>query len=270
MGLSRSSWPEIASARDIQWLAAPSGCYYADPFWIATSAGLYLMVEQYDLGKAKAHISVLSIDAHTGQLLQTRTALKREFHLSYPFAFRHQEQLYLLPEANQSGRLTLYRWEGPADLLSRQGQWQPVADLLNIAAVDPTLWFWEDHWYLWVGLVGESARHQSALYVSGDLLGPFREHPHSPVQHPWRGRNGGRPWLDPAGVLWRPCQNRKQSYGGSLSLFRIDRLTPSQYSQHHSGEWMPHPNWPYPDGCHHIDHIGDKGWTAFDAKKTTL
>ncbi|WP_439127045.1 glucosamine inositolphosphorylceramide transferase family protein, partial [Rosenbergiella collisarenosi] len=43
------------------------------------------------------------------RVLEKRTVLKEDWHLSYPYVFEAEGEIWMLPEGYKSGRLTLYK-----------------------------------------------------------------------------------------------------------------------------------------------------------------
>jgi hypothetical protein len=93
-------------------------------------------------------------------------------HLSYPFIIEHEGQIYMLPEAYESGRLTLYRAK------EFPGGWEPVCDLLDQPAIDASVTHHNGLWWMFYTLPGPNRHAESALYVASAMnaiviLAPF-------------------------------------------------------------------------------------------------
>ncbi|MDQ1408801.1 MAG: hypothetical protein QOJ41_536, partial [Acidobacteriaceae bacterium] len=81
---------------------------YADPFVFSNEGQKWLFVEELDYQTRKGIISCMPVT--TGQEPTTpQPILVRPYHLSYPFVFRHDEAIYMLPETGGNRTVELYR-----------------------------------------------------------------------------------------------------------------------------------------------------------------
>lgn len=102
-----------------------------------------------------------------------RIILDEPFHLSYPYVFKWQDQVYLIPESFEANSIRLYR------AVNFPTQWEFVTTLIdNIARVDNSIAYYHDTWWLFAAATSNDALH---LYFADDLLGPWQEHPQSPI-----------------------------------------------------------------------------------------
>jgi hypothetical protein len=105
--------------------------------------------------------------------------------------------------------------------------WRYAGDLLSIEGADPTLFWYERRWYLFVYNGPDTLR----LFVSDKLTGSYREHPSSPiVADDTRARPAGRVIVHD-GVPLRFAQVGHPSYGTAVRAFRITELTPTSYRE---------------------------------------
>ena len=109
------------------------GSYFADPFVFARDGRHYLFVEEYLYASNKGVISLITI-GDDGKLSPSRMVLERPYHLSYPFVFEHDGEIYMIPETGDARRVELYRADRFPD------RWSLHSVLIdNIAAYDVTL-----------------------------------------------------------------------------------------------------------------------------------
>ncbi|MDG4883113.1 glycosyl hydrolase family 43 [Mesorhizobium sp. WSM4884] len=210
----------------VVWLP-PQGSFrfVADPFGLFHGDRFTLMVEAYDYRVKRGEIHYYSYD-RDWTLLERGAALKERFHLSYPFLIRQGEDIFMLPEAYQSGRLTLYKaTEFPK-------AWQPVAVLLDEPAVDATILRHQQRWWMLYALHGPDGQDTRELHAAfaDSLTGPWRKHPQNPVR---TGRASSRPAgsaFEHEGQLHLPTQDCEAGYGTAINLLRIERLTPEEFS----------------------------------------
>ncbi len=69
--------------------------YYADPFLFTHNGRKWLFVEEYDYQTENGIISCAAVDGNKSIYLPR--ALVRPYHLSYPFVFGHQGEIYMVP-----------------------------------------------------------------------------------------------------------------------------------------------------------------------------
>ena len=213
-------------SREIIWLQdTPPLTFLADPFGVWRNERLYLFAEAYDYRDRRGKIEVLVFD-HTLQLVERGVALAEPWHLSYPFIVESNGNHYMIPEAIESGRLTLYRaTEFPY-------HWEPVKIIvLDFVPVDPTPIFFDGLWWLFYTPATTWEAKVGALHVAfaEALDGPWTPHPRNPVQRDVScSRPGGSPILVD-GTLVLPMQDCRKTYGGAVRPLTVTRLTPDRF-----------------------------------------
>jgi len=246
----------------VTWLPEPGPFRFnADPFGLCHDGGFTAMVEAYDYRNKRGEIHHYSYDADW-RLVAAGPVLRRPFHLSYPQLVRHRGGIYMLPEAHRSGRLTLYR----AEAFPRT--WLPVADLLDIPAIDATPFVHEGRWWLAYSLPGDDNRAMTELHLAWapDLLGPWTLHGGNPVRTGLSSSRPGGQAVTIDGGLHLPMQDCTRGYGVGLNLLRVDDLTPDRFEAHVVRSFAPgtlHPR--YGDGLHTLS--GDGAVTLIDVKR---
>ena len=199
--------------------------FWADPMLIEHDGETWLFFEIYRYRTGLGLLAASRIDEH-GTVEPPLKVLECDGHLSYPFVFPHQGEIYLIPESADRGVVELYRCTRFPD------SWELDTVLLNdTRGVDPTLLIEDGRFWLFVGGdfgvgPGETDLH---LHVADDLRGPYRPHPQNPiVRDAARARPGGR-LLRIDGSLVRPSQDCTGRYGRALSFSRIERMTTEEY-----------------------------------------
>ncbi|MEO5755628.1 MAG: glycosyl hydrolase family 43 [Mesorhizobium sp.] len=245
--------PEGFDQGRVVWLPRQDPfCFIADPFGLWQDGLFTVLVEFYDHRVKRGEIHYFSYDA-TWTLKDHGIALKQDFHLSYPQLIRVGEDIFMLPEAYQSGRLTLYR------AIEFPTLWEPVSVLMNEPAVDATVVHHQGHWWMFHALHGHDCRDQREMHVAfaDALTGPWQQHPQNPVRKTWdSSRPGGSP-IVLRGELYLPVQDCVANYGSALNLLRIDRLSPADFSASIVKRLSPH-GWldGFEDGLHTLSDGG--------------
>lgn len=199
----------------------PRGCYWADPFVWSTPDAHFVFVEELVYATDKGHICVLEL-SRQGLLKSVRKVLEQPYHLSYPFLFQWNDQLYMLPEAAQSKTVALYR------CIEFPNRWE--ADQLLLAdadAADSTLIEHAGRWWMFNSQYapGHGAREHLHLYEAPTPLGPFTPHAGNPVKSGLRGTRPAGAMFYHDGALYRPAQDSTREYGGAVLLYRVDELS---------------------------------------------
>lgn len=198
---------------------ATGGTAAADPFLLERDGRLFVFFERIEAGASRATIAAAVHDPQTAAWRPLGIVLREPFHLSYPHVFAEGHEVYMLPEAKQSGTVRLYR---AVDFPLR---WEHQADLVrSCRLVDPTLVHHEGAWYLF------ASRHRTLrLFVAERLCGPWRPHPQSPVRRGNYSRCAGR-ILRYQGRLFRFAQEQR-AYGAAVHVFCVETLTPRRFRE---------------------------------------
>ena len=249
-GLFRTKWRQ--RTKEVQWLLAcrrdsarfvansavpdrsgfenivpPRDRMYADPFLFTHQGADHLFFEDWDCRIERASISVTTFD-HDGGRGPVRTALARDHHLSYPFLFEWEDEVFLLPESSEIGVLRLYR--------ARRfpTEWEPCGDLLTgHEIVDATLHAHEGRWYLFANVMepGGSLKDDLFLFHADGPLGPWHPHARNPIRSDIRcSRPAGRLFLRD-GRLIRPAQDSSTGYGSAIHLCEVEVLSEHEYRE---------------------------------------
>ncbi len=85
-----------------EWfLNPPADSFWADPFPIEKDGRVWILVEVLPFATQRGYLAAIELFAD-GSHGEAQTIMMTESHLSYPFIFAWQGELYLLPEAGAS------------------------------------------------------------------------------------------------------------------------------------------------------------------------
>jgi hypothetical protein len=254
---------EGLDAVTVTWAPAmPAQSFRADPFGLWRDGRLYVFAEAFNYRDRVGYIDCLTYDADLA-LLDCRTVLREAWHLSYPFVFAAEGEIWMLPEAFQSGTLTLYRAKSFPDA------WEPVCKIpLDGAAIDATPFFWQGRWWLFYAPSHSKRAKQSHLHVAyaDRLTGPWHLHPGNPVHIDIASaRPGGTPIIQDGSIIL-PVQDCRGTYGAAIRLLEISRLDEKTFTaKDRDGLKAPPGMAPYVDGLHTLSAVGDM--TLLDVKQ---
>jgi hypothetical protein len=201
--------------------------WYADPFVFVEDGASYVFCEEFSLSTRKGVIAVCR--AHPdGRLSEPRVVLEDSFHLSYPFVFRHGGEIWMLPEAAQTKSITLYR------ATKFPYEWKKDRTLISdVKFYDPTLVQHGNRFWMFLTTVrwGSSSWDNLEVYAAEALEGPWLPVSDRPAVVDSRAaRSAGALWVD-NGNLIRPAQDCSVTYGGGITLCRVDQLSQNGYVQ---------------------------------------
>lgn len=201
--------------------------YYADPFPFRHDGRNYVFVEEFPYATGRGCISVFEVDA-AGNASQPRTVLEEAHHLSYPFVFELNGEVWMLPEAGEARGVYLYRAEQFPYKWKREG-----CLISGIEAYDATVL--RDDGRFWLFLC-EKAWNSSgwdilSLFHSDGLTGNWLPHSRNPVLLDATLSRPGGAIFSHKGEKLRPVQDCSRLYGGAVPLCRIDVLGPEEFRQ---------------------------------------
>jgi hypothetical protein len=217
-------------------LAARPGHLYADPCIFEHEGRHHLFCEELPPGQWRAVISHSELGAGDGLAAAPVPVLEEPHHLSYPFVFAHEGEVFMISETSAQQRVDLYR----ATDFPRA--WRHEATLLEgLVASDATLLAEGGRLWLFVGVAAPHATMLDELHLFSAvaLRGPWQAHPLNPVV-------SDVSCARPAGAIqrWgsrlvRPGQDCSRRYGGAVSFREIDELSIESYAEHEIARLEP-------------------------------
>jgi hypothetical protein len=236
---------DVWSRRDLNgvpWsvLKDPIDHFYADPFPLFWQGRDYMFFEDLDHKIQKGIISVVEFDA-SGRPGPVIPVLEEPWHLSYPFLIESDGEIWMIPEASQSGEITVYRARNfPRD-------WERHTALVtDIEAADATII--SHGGKMWMFAVVRQAiggySDTLAIWTSGQLFGTWSPLQNNPVLVDDRTARPAGAFVMRGGQLMRPVQDCRNGYGAALSLARVTRLDESGFEQVIETHLAPGRAWP--------------------------
>lgn len=198
--------------------------------------------------------------------------LEQPFHLSFPYVFEDNGQVYMIPESQESDAIHLFRADND-NLTSfskvRTLLHQERKEGIHYNFNDSHIYLKDNMYYLFTSYQKDWMYYQE-LYETDNLLeGKFERHPDSPICTSNEfGRNGGSLiYFD--GHLLRVTQDCHAAYGDNVSLMEIDTLSPDKYEEHLFRRNVLPPNTIFKEGGHQLNIVRfkDKYVYATDYKQ---
>ncbi|AOX20998.1 glucosamine inositolphosphorylceramide transferase family protein [Kozakia baliensis] len=280
MGLRKDIWRSaicMASIEDIvargaigdapvHWLPPMSKPFQflADPFGFWRDGKLHVFAEAYDYRDRIGKIELFVYD-EAFCLLSRCIVLSEPWHLSYPFVFEAEGEIWMLPEAFRSGALTLYR------AVSFPDRWEPECriDLGDDIPVDATVTFHDGLWWMFYTPARPGSSRPGCLNVAyaEHIRGPWTRHPLNPVRTDSASTRPGGTAKSFDGRVMLPVQDCSWTYGGAIRPLWFDALTPEIVLTHAGGKIGIPPRFGrYREGMHTLSAAGDV--TLIDVKRT--
>ncbi|MBK9082814.1 MAG: hypothetical protein IPL88_12410 [Rhizobiales bacterium] len=255
-----ADWPGLDLSRGTK-IPNPPNHFLADPFVTHEDGRAVCFVEDFDYARGLGHIAAYELTPAGARRLGD--AIVEPFHMSFPFLFRHEGRLWMIPETWQAGEIRLYecvefplRWRFRRTLMA------------GVSAADTMVFPWGGRWAMATnidlvgGPAGEHCTELSLFFADAPLDGPWTPHAWTPViVDPERARNGGL-LVGADGALHRVAQRQGfLTYGAGLAINRIDALDADAYAETPVRTIAPD-FFPGLVGAHHMHSAG--GVTVYD------
>lgn len=204
----------------------PKDRFFADPFVWSDERGHHVFCEDYDFRLKKGRISVLKVEQN-GNWEFLGPAIVEDFHLSFPYLFKFQGDLFMVPETSQDKSIKIYKCERfPL-------QWTLHEEVMKgVKAADTMIFPLETRWILLTTMSASgSSELRSELYafesdtpVNGNWapigVGPV-------IFDSLKGRNGGL--IIENDKIFRIAQQQGfDKYGAGLTILELSDVARGQ------------------------------------------
>ena len=222
--------------KNFKHLTPPMDRFWADPFVWVHEGVYYIFIEELLYSTNRGRIACLTLDENLN-VVSNQVVLERPYHLSYPYIFEHEGQLYMIPETGKNNAIEIYLCTRFPD------QWVFEKTLMsNVRAVDATVLNAHGKWWLFANVHAEGGSSWDTLnlYYSDDPLSDhWTPHPDNPIVRDVRSaRPAGRIFYH-NGQLIRPSQNCSPRYGYAINFNQIATLTETEYAETHLHAFEP-------------------------------
>lgn len=253
--LSQSMWrfKQILPPRDRVW---------ADPFVIQRDGKYYVFFEEMLRSRGKGHISVMTIEPD-GSHSEPVRVLEQDYHMSYPFLFEHEGELFMIPETGDNGTVDAYR------CTSFPHSWEHHTTLMrDIFALDTTLHKHGDRWWMFATVAENEYTtcldELHLFHADNPLSTNWTPHNDNPVSTDVRNARPGGGVLKYNDRFYRIAQNGGRRYGYGFSINLIEQLDETAYKETEVTSIEPKWDWTM-NATHTLNHTGNL--TVSDASK---
>jgi hypothetical protein len=201
--------------------------YLADPFPFRHQGRNFIFVEQYLNTKSRGCIAVVTVD-RDGTITAPQIVLEEPHHLSYPFVFEQDGQIWMIPESGAARNVSLYR------AVEFPHRWTREACLVEgIECYDTTPLQRADGFWFFVSprLWGSTSWDVLSIYRAESLTGVWTQHAEDPVLIDATLSRSAGAFIRQGGRTLRPVQDCSRYYGGAVTFCQIDALDRSKFVQ---------------------------------------
>jgi hypothetical protein len=219
------NWENV-EFRKFNKIENPPNRFYADPFLWSENDNNICFVEDYDYKTLKGKISAITLTKNGYSELGT--VIEEEFHMSYPYLFKAEGDLFMCPETYESRDIRLYKCkEFPL-------KWELHKVIMkNISASDTNIFFYKDKWWMLSNLdssiFGDHCSELHLFYANDFDSNDWTAHPSNPIIFsPLRARNAG--FLYKENCFYRVFQIQGfDNYGESMGIAKIVEISEENY-----------------------------------------
>ncbi len=233
--------------------------FQADPFLFLKGEEVFLFYELQHWDDPGCIAMMKTRDLKTWT--KPKIVLKETFHLSFPYVFEDQGSIYMIPEAQETDSIKLYKANNELTKFEyiRTLIHQERNNSIHYNFNDSHIFQKDGVYYLFTSYQKDWVYYQE-LFISDNLLkGKFVKHPSSPICISNEfGRNGGS-LIKYGDKLLRVTQDCHKDYGNNVSLMEISVLNKKTYHEHlHLQNIFPR-NSIFVDGGHQLSLLSFHG-----------
>lgn len=208
----------VISAKDITDIKAG---FTADPFMIKEGNKWYMFFEIMNDTTGQGDIG-MATSKNLEDWKYQQVVLDEPYHLSYPYVFKYNNEIYLMPESSENYDLRLYRAK------NFPTEWQFERVLLKGNYIDSSIIYYNNLWWIFTSDRDDMLH----LFYADSLESEWHKHPASPLidRNKKIARSSGR-IISYNDKLYRFTQDCSISYGIQVRAFRIDELSPTSYKE---------------------------------------
>jgi len=208
----------------------PKNEFWADPFIYYYDKDYYVFFENYNYKTKKGKISCGRVEGRN--LVDIKDVLEMEYHLSYPYIFKEDDKIYLMPETQENNRLEIY------ECIEFPNKWELYSTAFDGEKVVDAFFYNDEQKQKWLFVnkkANDNCSSDSELYIyKVDSLKMDKMEPHknNPVIIDSRVARNGGPIFKYENKYYRPSQaNIDGIYGAALNINEINKLSIEEYNE---------------------------------------
>lgn len=203
--------------------------FWADPFFIKHKNKKYIFFECFNYFSKKG--SIQCIELKDNKIIDKKTILKKDYHLSYPHIFIYKKKYYLIPESYEKNETDIYK------SIKLPHRWKKINTIFKGEKVcDTTIIYKNKKFWLFTNKSKtDLSEFNKKLYIyrcdkiNFKNLKSVKSNP--VINKFYSSRNAGSIYKKNK-LFFRPAQvNRKNIYGYGFTLNKIINLDLNKYKQ---------------------------------------
>jgi hypothetical protein len=235
-------------------LSVEENLFYADPFLFEYNNELYVFFENYLEGKGIISAGKIIDD----RIVDIVEVLNLDYHLSYPFIFEEDGQIFIIPECSENQKLEIYK------CIKFPVKWELYSTGFDGEGIIDTVYYIDKENNKWLFL-SKSNNCGAELYIyriDSLKLNKIEPHKLNPVIIDARKARNGGGIFEYRGKTYRPSQYSSSGiYGKGIYINEIKTLTLEKYEEVKMLEILPEKQSKL-TGMHHIHQ--HKEYFVFD------
>ena len=208
--------------------------FNADPFGFKVNDKEYVIFEEYSQILKRGRIAIAEIN--NNKLINKKIILDNKKHLSYPFIFMENDEIFVICESYKSKKLDLYKLDKSNLSL------QKIREIFSYQeAIDPTIIKFNNKYWLFYSKK-EKSEEELYLAFANSLHDNFIQHPKNPIKScKASARSAGTPFVTD-NQIYRPAQNCQKFYGEKITINKINILNENDFNEEICYEILPPKN----------------------------
>jgi hypothetical protein len=206
----------------------PKNEFWADPFIFNYEEENFIFFENFNYQTKKGKISCGRVD--NNKLIDIVDVMEKDYHLSFPFIYRENGDIFLMPETSKNNRLEIYK------CVKFPNEWKLHITAFEGEKIADAHFYTDKNKSKWLFLnkkPNDNALMDSELHiykVNSLTLNDLEPHKNNPVIINSKvARNGGA-IFEFENEIYRPSQaNVDGIYGHGLNINKILKLTIDEY-----------------------------------------
>lgn len=185
--------------------------WFADPFILGFDEEyIHVLAEEFFDPIQRGRISYLKVRKNDYTLLETKPILELEKHLSFPFIWRENSEIYVLPECFQSGCWSVYKYN--KNIISLDY----IKDVIKKPLTDATIFQYNNDYFLLSTMQPDPNGKKLTIFKSTDKFDGYKLSQELFFDENI-ARNAGTVFLH-NNKLYRPAQDCTKRYGHGVII----------------------------------------------------
>ncbi len=233
-----TSEPGLAtSLSQYKKILPPKDRFWADPHILMKNERYYIFIEELIYGEDKGFISVIEMDKD-GNYKDPVKVLEEDYHLSYPFVFEDNGEVFMIPESKKNNSIKLYK------CVDFPFKWKLEKVLMdNVRAVDTTIIYKDEKYWMFTSIaknIGASLNDELFLFSSNRLItNNWKSNLNNPIVSDVKNARSAGKLFVMNDKLYRPSQNCSKHYGYATNINQVLELKNESYKEINFDSLLP-------------------------------